>query len=118
MQKVVTTVILVVAFFIGMNANSKACDTPTGLKASNITATSAVLSWTAVSGATGYHVVFQELHDGFWVGGNTATTSFTAGGYPVDLEPGTTYQFMVRAVCSDGTFSAYSTLFSFKTLAK
>jgi Fibronectin type III domain len=118
MQKGVTTVILVVAFLIGMNANSKACETPTGLKASNITATSAVLSWTAASGATGYHVAFQELHDGFWVSGNTATTSFTAGGYPVGLEPGTTYHFMVYAVCSDGTSSAYSTLSSFTTLAK
>ena len=118
MKPRVTQLILVVAFLIGMNANSKACDIPTGLKASNITATSAVLTWTAVSGATGYHVAFQELHDGFWVSGNTTTTSFTAGGYPVGLEPGTTYQFMVYAVCSDGTFSAYSTVFSFKTLAK
>lgn len=118
MQKAVTAVLLVVAFLIGMNANSKACDIPTGLKASNITATSAVLSWTAVSGATRYHVAFQELHDGFWVSGNTTTTSFTAGGYPVGLEPGTTYQFMVYAVCSDGTFSAYSAVFTFKTLAQ
>src|SRR6266849_1389958 len=118
MKKEVTTVILVVAFLIGMNANSKACDIPTGLKASNITATSAVLSWTAVKGATGYHVSFQELHDGFWVSGNTTTTSFTAGGYPVGLEPDTTYQFMVYSVCSDQTFSVSSSLFKFKTLAK
>jgi len=118
MKKGVTTVILVIAFLIEMNANSKACDIPTGLKASNITATSAVLSWTAVNGATGYHVSFRELHDGFWVSGNTTTNSFTAGGYPVGLEPGTTYQFMVYAVCSDQTFSVNSSLFSFKTLAK
>ena len=81
MKPRVTQLILVVAFLIGMNANSKACDIPTGLKASNITATSAVLSWTAVSGATGYHVAFQELHDGFWVSENTTSNSFTAGGY-------------------------------------
>ena len=80
MKKAVTTVILVVAFFIGMNANSKACDIPTGLEASNITATSAVLSWTAVSGATRYHVAFQELHDGFWVSGNTACPSTLSDG--------------------------------------
>jgi len=116
MNKIVTTVILVAAFLIGMNANSKGCDIPTGLNASNITATSAVLSWTPVSGATGYHVSWQEIHGGFWFSANTTADSLTVGGYPVGLKPHTRYQFMVYAVCGDQTFSVDSSLFSFRTL--
>ena len=116
MNKIVTTVILVVAFLIGMNANSKGCDIPTGLNASNITARSAVLSWTPVSGATGYHVSWQEIHASGWFSANTTANSLTVGGYPVGLKPHTRYQFMVYAVCSDQTFSVDSSLFSFRTL--
>ena len=116
MNKIVTTVILVVAFLIGMNANSKGCDIPTGLNASNITARSAVLSWTPVSGATGYHVSWQEIHAGVWFSANTAANSLSVGGYPVGLKPHTRYQFMVYAVCGDQTFSVDSSLFSFRTL--
>jgi len=116
MNKIVTPVILVAAFLIGMNANSKGCDIPTGLNASNITATSAVLSWTPVSGATGYHVSWQEIRGGFWFSANTTANSLTVGGYPVGLKPHTRYQFMVYAVCGDQTFSVDSSLFAFKTL--
>ena len=118
MNKIVTTVILVVEFLIGMNANSKGCDIPTGLNlnASNITATSAVLSWTPVSGATGYHVSWQEIRASGWFSANTTANSLTVGGYPVGLKPHTRYQFMVYAVCGDQTFSVDSSLFAFKSL--
>ena len=116
MNKIAITVILVGAFLIGMNVNSKGCDIPTGLNASNITGTSAFLSWTPVTSATGYHVAYQEINSGFWFGANTTTNSLSVGGYPVGLKRHTTYHFMVYAVCSDWTFSVYSSLFSFRTL--
>jgi hypothetical protein len=116
MNKMAITVILVGAFLIGMNANSRGCDIPTGLNASNITGTSAVLSWAPVSGATGYHVAWQAIHSGFWSSANTTANSLTVGGYPVGLKRHTRYQFMLYAVCSDQTFSVYSSLFSFSTL--
>jgi|SRR6516164_7002325 hypothetical protein len=115
MNEIAITVILVGAFLIGVNANSKGCDIPTGLNTSNITGTSAVLSWAPVSGATGYHVSYQQINAGFWFSGNTTDNSLTVGGYPVGLKRHTTYQFMLYAVC-DQTFSAYSSLFSFRTL--
>ena len=115
MNKLATTAILVGGFLIGMNANSRGCDIPTGLNASNITETSAVLSWAPVSGATGYHVAYQEIHAGYWFSANSTAISLTVGGYPVGLKRHTTYQFMVYAVCGQ-TFSAYSSLFSFRTL--
>jgi hypothetical protein len=116
MNKIAITVILVGAFLIGMNANSRGCDIPTGLNASNITGTSAVLSWAPVSGATGYHVAWQPISGGFWFSANTTATSLAVGGYPVGLKRHTRYQFMLYAVCSDQTFSVYSSLFPFKTL--
>jgi hypothetical protein len=115
MNKIALTVILVGAFLIGVNANSRGCDIPTGLNASNITGTSAVLSWAPVSGATGYHVAYQQINAGFWFSANTTDNSLTVGGYPVGLKRHTTYQFMLYAVCGQ-TFSAYSSLFSFRTL--
>ena len=115
MNKIAITVILVGAFLIGVNANSRGCDIPTGLNASNITRTSAVLSWDPVSGATGYHVSYQQINAGFWFEANTTDNSLTVGGYPVGLKPHTTYHFMLYAVCGQ-TFSAYSSLLSFRTL--
>jgi bacillolysin len=117
MKTLVTNVILAVTFLIGITVNSNACNIPTGLNASNITATSAVLSWTAVSGASGYHVSWQEINAGFWFSANTTANSLTVGGYPVGLKPNTTYHFMVYAVC-DQAFSVNSSLFKFKTLPK
>ena len=115
MNKIAITVILVGVFLIGVNANSRGCDIPTELNASNITGTSAVLSWAPVSGATGYHVAYQEINAGFWFSANTADNSLTVGGYPVGLKRHTTYQFILYAVCGQ-TFSAYSSIFRFRTL--
>ena len=89
MNKIAITVILVGVFLIGVNANSRGCDIPTELNASNITGTSAVLSWAPVSGATGYHIAWQKIHAGFWFSSNTTANSLTVGGYPVGLQPHT-----------------------------
>jgi hypothetical protein len=119
MKKVTTHLILViVALLMGASPNSIACDIPAGLSAGNITATSAVLSWTAVSGAESYNVAWQKVNSGFWnIVADVKTTSTTIGGYPVGLSPDTKYRFMVQAVCSSG-FSPYSTPVSFKTSSK
>jgi len=110
--------LLIVAFLARTTASSIACDVPAGLSAGNITATSAVLSWAAVSGADHYNVAWQKVNSGFWnIVGNLKQTSATIGGYPVGLSPNSNYRFMVQAVCSSG-FSAYSNPVSFKTASK
>src|SRR6516162_8196568 len=115
MKKIVTHPVLVVALLVAMTLNALACVIPTGLTAGNITATSAVLSWTAVSGADHYNIAWQKVNSGFWnLVANVTQTSIAIGGYPVGLSPNTRYQFMVQAVCSSGA-SAYSTPVSFKT---
>ena len=119
MKKATTHLILVVvALLIGATPSSIACDIPSGLSAGHITATSAVLSWTAVSVADHYNVAWQKVNSGFWnIVANVKTASTSIGGYPVGLSPDTNYRFMVQAVCSSG-FSAYSSPVSFRTSSK
>ncbi len=86
------------------------CDTVMGLTASSITSTSAIISWTAVSGVTGYeYVVNNSAGAPAGSGTTTATTSFTDTG----LTCATVYYAHVRTDCSTDS-SAWVTI-SFTT---
>jgi hypothetical protein len=118
MKKILTPAILAVAFLIGTTAKSMGCDVPGGLNAADITKTSAVLSWAAVSGADHYNVAWQKVNSGFWnIVAKDPQTSTAIGGYPVGLSPNTNYRFMVQAVCSSGA-SVYSSPVSFRTASR
>ncbi|MCC7244170.1 MAG: fibronectin type III domain-containing protein, partial [Saprospiraceae bacterium] len=83
------------------------CSAPTNLGASNVTSTSAVLAWAAVSGATSYTVDFKLSTATTWtVAGNSTTSAYNMSG----LTAGTTYMVRVKANCS-----GYSTASSFTT---
>ncbi|MBX7243469.1 MAG: T9SS type A sorting domain-containing protein [Bacteroidia bacterium] len=79
------------------------CATPTGVSAGSVTNTGAVISWTAVSGATSYNVT---------VGANTystTATSYTLSG----LTACTAYSASVQAVCgTSGSSASASTSFT------
>lgn len=64
---------------------------PTGLKATTVTSTSVDLSWTAVSGATGYRVYRSGASEN--VGASNDTAAHIGG-----LEPGKKYTFYVAAM--------------------
>ncbi|MDH3648564.1 MAG: fibronectin type III domain-containing protein, partial [Saprospiraceae bacterium] len=89
------------------------CSTiPDGLLVSDITPTSAVLSWNAVEGVTGYEV---EVEDGdntppFVLNINTESTSIMVGG----LTAGGQYKFKVKAVCGNDS-SDHSPLMFFSS---
>ena len=83
---------------------------PTGLSVGNIGANSAVLNWTAVSGANYYEIQYQ-LNNGQWVVVNAYSNSITLTG----LTECGTYHFCVRAVCSSGIYSAWSYNATFST---
>ncbi|PWU16110.1 MAG: hypothetical protein C5B50_14120 [Verrucomicrobia bacterium] len=118
MKKTIKHLLLVVTLLVATAPELIGCDAPGGLAAGSITATSAVLSWSAVSGADHYNVAWQKVNSGFWnIVSNVKTTSVKIGGYPVGLSPNTTYHFMVQTVCSSG-FSTYSAAVSFKTASK
>ncbi|GAB3531739.1 hypothetical protein GCM10027443_14520 [Pontibacter brevis] len=88
------------------------CAVPGSLSAANISATSATLSWGAVSGAGSYNVRFRATGTSTWTTGSTKGTSTSASG----LTANTKYEFQVSTVCS-GSSSAYSASATFTTTA-
>ncbi|NHM08061.1 hypothetical protein G4D82_12585 [Flavobacterium sp. CYK-4] len=78
------------------------CEPPTGILSSNITTTSATISWDAISAASGYQVRYRPALTGIWT--ITATTN------PLlnlsNLSPATSYEFEIQPVCNQGNFSA------------
>ena len=87
------------------------CLPPSGLAATNLTSSSADLSWGAVAGASGYEYVVSTNNIPPASGTATTGTTYNAGG----LNSSSTYYLHVRTDCGGGTFSSWSTL-SFQTL--
>lgn len=87
------------------------CDVPTGVTASNITATSAKISWVAVAGATKYQIQYRQVGAMGWSKANSTTTSKNIPG----LLPATSYQYKVKTICG-ALSSAFSITQTFTTL--
>lgn len=89
------------------------CQTPWNLSTSNVTDTTAVFSWAAVSGVLSYDVEIR-VPNGSWYpvnGSPTTNTSIMA----TNLTPNTSYQWRVRANCGNGNYSYWSTSMNFYT---
>lgn len=90
-----------------------ACPAPTGVTETAVTATSATISWTAVTGAQGYHYAVTTSMTPPTTGGNYTTN----GSVPVTgLTALTTYHTWVRTVCGAGDTSAWNTMHMWTTL--
>jgi uncharacterized repeat protein (TIGR01451 family) len=106
---------LLVSFFLSLSAAGQNCDSPTSLNASNITGTSAVLSWnqptiTAISEISiGPAGTPAPVGSGILVSGQAS--SFVVTG----LVPCTSYDSYVRSVCAPGDFSPWVGPFNFTT---
>ncbi len=90
------------------------CPAPTGISINNVVATSADVSWGAVSGSVGYEYVVDQLPaDPLWNTPvvSTTSTSFAAMG----LTPSTMYYVHLRNLCSEYNKSPWLTD-SFRTL--
>lgn len=85
----------------GTVVGTTACGDPSALTASGITTTTAMLSWTAVSGATSYNIQYRPVGSGTW----SSTTSTTASVSLFGLTCSTNYEYQVQAVCASGTGS-------------
>lgn len=100
----------------GPNMEVPSCTTPSGLATQNITPYSVNLIWT--SDADDFIVYLRAA-------GESAFTEFTGASlitndsiYPIDdLEPGTTYEWYVAAVCND-TFSSQVATFTTACVAQ
>ncbi len=91
-------------------ATSSACGTPSNLRTSNITNTTAVLNWDAIAGATSYTVQYRTSASTTFTTTTTSNTSLNVAG----LTLGTAYVYQVSATCATGT-SGNSSLASFTT---
>lgn len=92
-------------------ATGGGCATPPGISATNITASSATISWSSVTGAVSYDLKYQTSDSAYTISGIT-TTSYTL----TNLFPNTTYNYSVRTNCSSQS-SAYSAIQTFTTLS-
>ncbi len=93
---------------------SSSCGTPNAstFTSSSITASSATMGWTAVSGAVSYNIKYAIRYSGNW----TTVTSTSTSKNVTGLTASTWYEFQVQTVCSNGT-SAYSTSGIFQTIS-
>ncbi len=99
------------------------CAPPTALSATGTGPTSANLSWTLPAGSTTSEIVIQTQGSPIPSGAGTVTTQNNAfaatalTGSGTALELGIAYQYWVRTVCGDGTFSLWSGPYVFNTSA-
>jgi len=87
------------------------CPQPTGLSVTAITPTSAMLTWPATAGSTGYNVQYLIAGTTGWQNLPSATNTATLTG----LMPRATYECRVEAYCTSADSSAYSPLALFIT---
>lgn len=90
------------AYTTAQNFTTSSCNTPTNVSAT-VAINSATISWANVSGATSYTVQYRMLGATTWVTSNATASPLTIS----TLFPAT-YQYAVRANCSDGSSSLYS----------
>jgi uncharacterized delta-60 repeat protein len=87
------------------------CLTPGGIVVSNITPTTARVSWTAAAGASQYNLWYRVSGVGGWTKKNVTVTTKKLTG----LSANTTYEYKLRTKCG-ATYSPFSVIGSFTTL--
>jgi hypothetical protein len=88
------------------------CAMPTGLTATTITSTSALLSWTAAAGALSYNIKYRKVGTTPW----TTTTSVATSKAISALTANTNYEYQVQTVCISPSTSAFTASSNFTTL--
>ncbi|WP_309640774.1 fibronectin type III domain-containing protein [Flavobacterium sp.] len=86
------------------------CVTPSSLVASNVTASTATLSWAAVEGASSYTIQYRRISTTTWTTTTAATNTLSITG----LLESSAYEFQVQAACLIN--SAFSASGNFTTL--
>lgn len=98
----------------GNNQDNTKLGTVTNLRVTGTTNTTASLTWTAVSNASGYQVYIKEGNNAYQYIGNTSNPKVTVN----TLVAGTTYTIKIRAyrtVNGTTTYGNYSSEATFKT---
>ena len=92
-------------------ANTPICELPQNIMISNITETTAEISWQEVVGAALYEVEYRALGSSILVQ-NTTINSYNL----TNLNMAMAYEIRVQAICDNGVSSGFSTWQSFNTL--
>ena len=88
------------------------CVKPSGLTASDVTATTATITWTAgEAGQDAWNLQYKKSSDSEWQTVAVATTSYNL----TNLSPVTTYNVRVQADCGEGDLSQWTSNTSFTT---
>ncbi len=89
----------------GLTPTTTVCtaDTPSNVRTSSISATSATIDWDVVTGTT-YEVRYRQSGATSWTTKAAASNTYSISG----LSPNTAYEAQVRSLCSNGTASAFS----------
>jgi hypothetical protein len=95
------------------NAAPVTCPTPTNVAASNITQTSATITWTAGGSETAWELQYKTAAASSW--SNSINVTGTPSHNLTGLTAGTQYQVRVRAVCGTTETSNWSATASFTT---
>jgi len=82
------------------------CNAPSGLTATNITASGATISWTAVSGAASYAVDYKLSTTTTWTSAATATTATSVN--LTGLAAASLYDYRVRTNCGINGTSGFT----------
>lgn len=98
------------AFHFLDHSGAGTCSTPTGLHVANIANNQATFSWAPVAGATLYHLRYKPTTASAWTVVSYDQSTINIFG----LYAGTTYDYAVEAVCSNGP-SGYCTTQTFTT---
>jgi hypothetical protein len=89
------------------------CASPTGASVSSVTANSASITWTSVSGAQSYKLQYKATTANAFTVVTSATNTYLLNG----LTPGVTYSYQIQTVCSSSLLSPVTTAANFTTLS-
>jgi hypothetical protein len=80
------------------------CSAPDGLYADDIDRTSVRLNWNAIPTSLRYYLRFRQLGSSTWINYNTSISTVGLRGVLL----GVTYEWEIRALCNDGTYTDWS----------
>jgi len=107
---------------LGTNNNSTAtdpvigkteeqCFVPRGIQVTDLTGTIAEVTWAAAPAASSYQVEYRRAGETAFITLTVTTNSVTIP----NLNPTTGYELRIRAYCTGGRITDYSTIFTFTT---
>ena len=92
---------------------TESCQPVSGVNVSNITTTTATVTWTAPAGVTSFEVEYGA--SGFNQGAGTTVQASTNSASLTGLTANMAYDVYVRSVCGEGIYSAWSSANTFTT---